>query len=369
MCGLRMCDVLCLCLRMQVCDVRHTASGNITEDKLFSEVNKAASEVLRVTGKNRKEVGTHDYELINQVGHSVDTGDDVPVSSPEDVEVGVEADENHDVVYGPEDGESEDMRPEASVPKGNLEHEPEAKRRRLANVHGSKERFAQVLRLQKYDGSFEEGDQRDHRENVTSIIEKLNDWKDMCTPHNDDEKWADMFRNTVFVDDVTGGNELDKNLVIEAGKTEMEFFKKMAMFRKVQIISTRWTDTDQGYRGNPNYRSRLVARETKKDKRQEKFLVAGCAKGQRQANPSRIGIFDVSRSYFYALVTRHLFINIPVGNKEMKAWLASYRSALMVRETLRKIGRPHAPSSWSRSGSRGAERPDATSCTRRGTSR
>ena len=33
-----------------------------------------------------------------------------------------------------------------------------------------------------------------------------------------------MFRDTVFVDDVNGGNELDMNLVIEARKTEMEFF-------------------------------------------------------------------------------------------------------------------------------------------------
>ena len=55
--------------------------------------------------------------------------------------------------------------------------------------------------------------------------------------------------------------------------------------------------------------------------------------------------------------------------KEMKAWLVSYRSAFMARGTLRRIGRPHTPSSWSRSGSRGRERPTATSYTRRGTSR
>ena len=80
-----------------------------------------------------------------------------------------------------------------------------------------------------------------------------------------------MSRDTVFVDEVNGGNELDKNLVIEARKTEMEFFKKMAVYRKVaksevkrqggKIISMRRIDTDKGYRGNPNYRSRLVARE------------------------------------------------------------------------------------------------------------
>ena len=169
---------------------------------------------------------------------------------------------------------------------GNPEHEPEAKRRKFANFHA---RFAQVLRSQKYDGSLQKmtqmllvkfGKTRDHRESVTSVVEKLADRKDMCTPQNNDEKWADMFRDTVFVD-VNGGNELDKNLVIEARKTEMEFFRKMAVYRKVpksevmrqggKIISTRWIDTDKGYRGNPNYRSMLVAREIKKDKRQDLF--------------------------------------------------------------------------------------------------
>ena len=63
---------------------------------------------------------------------------------------------------------------------------------------------------------------------------------------------------TVFVDDVNGGDELDKHLVIEARKTEMEFFKNMAVCLKFpksevkkqggKIISTRWVDTDKGYR-------------------------------------------------------------------------------------------------------------------------
>ena len=163
---------------------------------------------------------------MNEVGGSADTGDGVPVSSPEDVEVGVEADEEHNVLYGPEAGESENIRPEASVPEGNPAHEPEVKRRKLANVHGSKARFAQVLRSQKCDGSLQKmtkmlmefGKKRDHHENVTNVIEKLTDRKDTCTPHNN-EKWADMFRDTVFVDNASGGNELDKNLVIEARKT------------------------------------------------------------------------------------------------------------------------------------------------------
>ena len=154
----------------------------------------------------------------------------------EDVEVGVAADEEHDVLYGPEAGESETNMLKSSVLEGNLGHEPEAKRRKPANVHRSKARFTQVLRLQKYDGSLQKmtkmllnlefGMTKDHHENVKSIVEKLADRKDMCTPHDDDEKWADMFRDTVFVDDVNGGNELDKHLVIEARKTERSSSRK-----------------------------------------------------------------------------------------------------------------------------------------------
>ena len=74
-----------------------------------------------------------------------------------------------------------------------------------------------------------------------------------------------------------------------------------------KIISTRWVDTDTDNRANANYRLRLVARETKKGKRQDLFLatppLADCAKGQRQAKPLRIGIFHVSRAYFHAPAT------------------------------------------------------------------
>ena len=139
------------------------------------------------------------------------------------------------------------------------------------------------------------------------VVEKLADRKDMCALHDNDAKWADMFRDTVFVDYVNGG-ELDKHLVIEARKTEVEFFEKTAVYRKVprskvkkqrgKIISMRWVNTNNGYRGNANYRSRLVAREITKDQRQDlfsatppletlKLLVADCAKSQRHRNLRR----------------------------------------------------------------------------------
>ena len=100
--------------------------------------------------------------------------------------------------------------------EGKLEHEPEAKRRKLANVHRSKAIFTKVLNSQKYGGSLQNmtemlldlelGKERDHGENVTSIIQKLADQKDMFTLHDDD---------------VNGGNGLEKHLVMEARKTEM----------------------------------------------------------------------------------------------------------------------------------------------------
>ncbi len=77
----------------------------------------------------------------------------------------------------------------------------------------------------------------------------------------------------------------------------MQLFKKMGLCPKVstsevkgvplKIITTKWVDTDKG---QGSYRSRLVGREIKKDKRQDlfsptpplealKFLIAQCAKG------------------------------------------------------------------------------------------
>ena len=210
----------------------------------------AAPEVLHATGRDQKKEEIHDHELMNEVGGPADAGDGEPKLSPEDIEVGVEADEEHDVLY--EAGESETIRLKSSVPEGNLEHEPKATRRKLANVHGSKARVTQVLRLQKYDRSLQK---------MTKMLLDLEfgktretDRKDVCTPHDDDEKWADMFGDSVIADDVNGGKELDKNLVIEARKTEMEFFKKWQctarfrspLSRKREARSSRrvgWTRT------------------------------------------------------------------------------------------------------------------------------
>ena len=46
-----------------------------------------------------------------------------------------------------------------------------------------------------------------------------------------------------------------------------------------------------------------------------KYLVARCAMGQRRSRPLRIGIVDVRRAYFYAKVSRPIFINIPIEDR------------------------------------------------------
>ena len=54
----------------------------------------AAPEVQHATGRDQKEEEeTRDDELMNGDGGPADAGDGVPELSPEDVEVGVEADE------------------------------------------------------------------------------------------------------------------------------------------------------------------------------------------------------------------------------------------------------------------------------------
>ena len=98
--------------------------------------------------------------------------------------------------------------------------------------------------MQQYDRStkmlldLELGPKRHNHEEVTSIIGKLTDRKDMPALNVEDEKWADMSRSAVFVDDVKSGNELVK---------QMERPKSKAKKQGGKIISsTRRIDTDKG---------------------------------------------------------------------------------------------------------------------------
>ena len=139
-----------------------------------------------------------------------------------------------------------------------------------------------------------------------------------------------------FFDDVTG-QELDKELATEARKLEMKFFRDMKVYEKVprwhaardgcKVITTRWLDVNKGDRKNPNYRSRLVGREIKTDSRLDLFaatppleslrlMCSICASNQDGPSPYRIMAVDVKRAYFYAKVTRPVYIEIPIEDFE-----------------------------------------------------
>ena len=81
-------------------------------------------------------------------------------------------------------------------------------------------------------------------------------------------------------------------------------------------------DTNKGDTSRPNYRSRLVGREVKYDKRLDlfsatppletlKFLCSMCARGQTGPEPYRLAIIDIKRAYFNAPARRPIFIEIP----------------------------------------------------------
>ena len=160
----------------------------------------------------------------------------------------------------------------------------------------------------------------------------------MPTPHEEvEDHWIEMYRGMEFLDDVNGYMPLDKSSVIEARKTEIAYFKKMGIYRKLsrdeaklgkhKIISTKWIDTNKGDTANPNYRSRLVGREIKRDKRLDlfaatppletiKYLVARCAQEQSRSKSWRIATIDVRRAYFYAPSRRQLYVEIPAEDRE-----------------------------------------------------
>ena len=101
-----------------------------------------------------------------------------------------------------------------------------------------------------------------------------------------------------------------------------------------KVITTKRVDTNKGDTSRPNYRSRLVAREVKYDKRLDlfsatapletlKFLCSMCARGQTGPEPYRFAVIDVKRAYFYALVRIPIIIEIPIETWDLEtkdAW-------------------------------------------------
>ena len=147
------------------------------------------------------------------------------------------------------------------------------------------------------------------------------------SPHDEDaemERWRMMYEGMEFWDDVNDWKPLNWELAVRARKLGMEFYKEMGVCKKVprdvakkmgcKVITTKWVDTNKGDTSRPNYRSRLVGREVKYDKRLDLFSM--CARGQTGPEPYRLAVIDIERAYFYALARRPIFIEIPKEDLE-----------------------------------------------------
>ena len=92
-------------------------------------------------------------------------------------------------------------------------------------------------------------------------------------------------------------------------------------------VKLRWIDVNKGDDTCPNYRSRIVAKEIKKDLRPElfaatppleyiKYLISRCASRQGGDVPSRLMVQDISKAYFFAPATRDIYIELPPEDAE-----------------------------------------------------
>lgn len=139
--------------------------------------------------------------------------------------------------------------------------------------------------------------------------------------------------------DGLSGEELMPSLVRAARAGEMEVFKARQVYKKVPIdecikitdkrpIGTRWVDVAKGDSTEPEYRSRLVAKEIKREACDEYFVATptleskkalfalamsdlakrrGATLGDAQKKLS----IDVRRAYFYALSQRVVYVALP----------------------------------------------------------
>jgi hypothetical protein len=162
---------------------------------------------------------------------------------------------------------------------------------------------------------------------VISELEKKQEEEYAVPEHEPDAALMEgLYGSCEFEDDISGAS-LDRKEVIKARLLEMKFFKNMQVYTKIprepgmKVITTKWLDVNKGDAEKPNIRSRLVGRELNLSKRDDlfagtppleslRYIVSRCA--SRRGN--LIMAIDVKRAYFYAPVTRDVFIEIPADD-------------------------------------------------------
>jgi hypothetical protein len=139
-------------------------------------------------------------------------------------------------------------------------------------------------------------------------------------------------------DDVTNA-ELIPELVKKAREVEMGYFAKWGVYEYAthadqqrtmgKIIGVRWVDVNKGDSEEPEYRSRLVGREFNVGKDDALYaatpplealrLIISHAATYPDGGPQRvIMINDVRRAYFYAKITRDVYIELPKEDPKLR---------------------------------------------------
>ena len=151
-------------------------------------------------------------------------------------------------------------------------------------------------------------------------------------PATSDETELNAMQNGSVFKDALTGQTLDPELVKRARRAELEYFEtKNVWFKKPRAdafqkmgkapITVKWVDVNKGDTENPNYRSRLVAREIRKPWEDTIFAptppleslrtvlsmaatdLAGDSPHVRDAtapNRTQVMVLDISRAYFNA---------------------------------------------------------------------
>ena len=177
----------------------------------------------------------------------------------------------------------------------------------------------------------------DRKMDISNLIGALDEEPSPHEEAEEMERWRMLYDGYDFYDDMHDFKKMKRDEVINARRTEMQFFKKMGVYVKVpretarrhgcKVIATKWLDTNKGDDENPNYRSRMVGREVKYDKRMDlfsatppletlKLLISMCARRQSDERPCRLAVIDIKRAYFYAPARRPVFIEIPMEDRE-----------------------------------------------------
>ena len=134
--------------------------------------------------------------------------------------------------------------------------------------------------------------------------------------------------------DDQSGEPLIPGMVKTARREEIAYFREREVYEKVSLnecwrttgsapIGVKWVDVNKGDSQHPNYRSRLVAMEFKRDERPEWYAAtppSECLKillslmaGSRKR---KLLYADVSRAYFYARAARPVYVKLPEEDRE-----------------------------------------------------